>query len=114
MRGLLLGIFFYLIGQILIWFQTNGQFLSPWVKKNPLVVSAVGGTIISYVFIRATALIAEYYGGMIWPGRFIGFAVGIISFAYLTWVFMGEGLNIKTLISLGLALTLIAVQIFWK
>jgi hypothetical protein len=114
LRGLLLGIFFYLIGQILIWFQTNGQFISPWVKRNPLIVSAIGGTIISYMFIRATALIAEYYDGMIWPGRFIGFAAGIISFAYLTRVFMGEGLNIKTLISLGLALTLIAVQIFWK
>lgn len=114
MRGLLLGVLFYLIGQILTWFQTNGQFISPWIKKNPLIVSVVGGTAISYMFIKATGLIAEYYGGLIWPGRFIGFSVGILSFAYLTWALMGEGLNLKTIVSLGLALTLIAVQIFWK
>lgn len=114
MRNLLLGVLFYLIGQILTWFQTNGQFISPWIKKNPLIVSVVGGTAISYMFIRATALIAGHYDGLIWPGRFIGFSVGILTFAYLTWAFMGEGLNLKTLISLGLALTLIAVQIFWK
>lgn len=98
----------------MIWFQTNGQFISPWIKKNPLLVSAIGGTIISYMFIKATAYIAEYYEGQIWPGRFIGFAMGILSFTFLTWYLMGEGVNTKTAISLGLAFLLISVQLFWK
>ena len=94
-------------GQTLIWFQTNGQFFNSFAKKNPMLLSVVGGTIISYMFIKATALIAGHYGGELWPGRFIGFSLG-------TWYFMGEGINLKTWISLGLAFALIAVQLFWK
>lgn len=101
-------------GQTLIWFQTNSQFLSPWAKKNPLILSIIGGTVISYMFIKATGMIAGYYDGALWPGRFIGFSLGIGSFAFLTWYFMGESINLKTGISLGLAITLICVQLFWK
>lgn len=104
----------FLVGQTLIWFQTNGQFINDWAKRNPFIVSLVGGTVISYMFIHATRLIAEYYGGLVWPGRFIGFSMGITSFALLTWVFMGEGINMKTAVSLILAFALIAVQLFWK
>lgn len=104
----------FLAGQTLIWFQTNGQFISEWAKKNPLILSIVGGTAISYMFIKATALIAGYYDGALWPGRFIGFSMGITSFAFLTWYFLGEGINMKTTISLILAFALISVQLFWK
>ena len=38
----------FLVGQIGIWFQTNGQFISPWAKKNPWLLSVIGGTMISY------------------------------------------------------------------
>jgi len=51
---------------------------------------------------------------MLWPGRFIGFASGMMIFAFMTWSFMGEGINAKTGISLILALALIGVQIFVK
>ena len=104
----------FFAGQTMIWFQTNGQFISPWAKKNPIIISVLGGTIISYMFIKATAYIAGYYDGALWPGRFIGFSLGIASFAFLTWYFMGEGINSKTMVSLGLAVLLICVQLFWK
>ena len=104
----------FLAGQTLIWFQTNGQFINEWAKKNPLILSVVGGTVISYMFIKATAFIAAYYDGALWPGRFIGFSMGITSFAFLTWYFLGEGINMKTAVSLVLAFALISVQLFWK
>ena len=104
----------FLAGQTLIWFQTNGQFINEWAKKNPLILSVVGGTAISYMFIKATAFIAAYYDGALWPGRFIGFSMGITSFAFLTWYFLGEGINMKTAVSLVLAFALISVQLFWK
>ena len=72
----------FLVGQIGIWFQTNGQFISPWAKKNPWLLSVIGGTMISYAFIRATAFIATYYDGQLWPGRFIAFGSGIVGFFY--------------------------------
>ena len=43
-----------------------------------------------------------------------GFAVGIISFAFLTNIFLGESINSKTIISLVLAIILVLIQVFWK
>lgn len=114
MRGLIAGMLLFLAGQILIWFQTNGQFINEWAKNNTLILSIVGGTTISYFFINATRLIAEHYDGLLWPGRFIGFSMGITSFAFLTWYFMGEGINTKTTICVILALAIISIQLFWK
>ena len=114
MRGLILGMLLFFGGQTLIWFQTNGQFINEWAKKNPWLISILGGTVISYMFIKATALIAAHYDGALWPGRFIGFSMGITSFAFLTWYFLGEGINAKTGVSLCLAFALISVQLFWK
>jgi hypothetical protein len=114
MKNLVYGISLYFIGQSMIWFQTNGQFIWPWFKRNPLIMALIGGTIISYIFILATQLLAEYYDGSIWPGRFIGFAVGMVSFGILTSFFLGEGINTKTAVSLLLAIILICVQLFWK
>ena len=114
MRNLFFGIALYVVGQSLIWVQTNGQFVWPWFKRNPLPIALMGGTLISYMFIKATAFLVEYYDGQLWPSRFIGQALGIISFSTLTFLFLGEGINTKTGISLFLALCIMAVQVFWK
>jgi hypothetical protein len=114
LRNLIYGILLFLIGQSLIWFQTNGQFVWPWFKKNPIIVALIGGSTISYMFIVATKFIAEYYDGQLWPGRFIGFAMGMVSFGLLTYFIMDESLNQKTIISLSLSMLLICVQLFWK
>lgn len=111
---LLYGVILFALGQILVWFQSNGQFLWPIFKKNTLLVAIIGGTIVSYMLIHATRLIAEHYGGLIWPGRFIGFSLGMLVFSYLTWEFMDEIINTKTMISIFLAFLLICVQLFWK
>lgn len=113
-KNLIIGISLYVLGQTLIWFQTNGQFVWPWVKKNPLPVAFVGGTVISYILIKATQYTAEYYDGLLWPGRFLGFSIGVFIFGYMTWYYLGEGLTTKTLVSLFLAFILIGVQLFWK
>lgn len=114
MTNLIFGVFLFVFAQILIWVQTNGQFVWPWFKNNPLLVSLMGGTAISYVFIKGTALVAEHFDGLLWPGRFIGQASGILVFAAMTFLFLNEGINMKTGISLILAAILFGIQIFWK
>jgi hypothetical protein len=54
---LVYGAILFTLAQVLVWFQSNGQFLWPWFKRNPLILSMIGGTIISYVLIKATNLI---------------------------------------------------------
>ena len=114
MKDLLLGLGYFAVGHILIWFQTNGQFKWEWFANNPLILSIVGGTIISYTFIMGTKYAVEHFDGLLWPGRFMGFALGISSFAILSWWFMGEGISWKTLSSLLLSLVIITIQLFWK
>ena len=66
------------------------------------------------MFIYATKYIVEYFDGVLWPGRFIGFATGMMTFAILTSIYMNEGITSKTAISLVLATALVAIQILWK
>ena len=114
MVKLVLGIILFLLGQALIWVQTNGQFVWAWAKENPFWMAAIFPMPISYMFIYATTFVVEYFNGSLWPGRFIGFGTGMIVFSILTYLVMGEGITVKTLISLILATTLVAIQILWK
>ncbi len=114
MKQLTLAIVLFFAGQTLIWIQTNGQFLWKWFDKNPIILSISFGTIISYMFILATKHVVGHFDGLLWPGRFIGFGTGMIVFSILTYLVMGEGITVKTLISLILATTLVAIQILWK
>jgi hypothetical protein len=114
MSKFLLSIILFFFGQTLIWYQTNGQFKWKWFADHPLLVACLFAIPISYAFIIATKLVVGYFDGVLWPGRFIGFATGIISFGILTSIYMGEGITTKTAISLVLAIALVAVQIFWK
>ena len=114
MSKLFLGVLFFGIGQIIIWYQTNGQFLNKWAKDHPLMMSLIFGTLISYNFILGTKYIVEHFDGQLWPGRLIGFGIGAMSFGILTYIHMGEGITAKTAVTLVLATTLVLVQILWK
>ena len=84
MKNLVYGVLLFIVAQAIIWIQTNGQFVWPWFKKNPFLVSLTMGTVISYILIYATRFMVEYYDGLLWQGRFIAFGSGIISFTFLT------------------------------
>jgi hypothetical protein len=114
MSKLVIAILFFMIGNILIWFQTNGQFLWRWFEKNPIFLSIVFGGFISYFFIYATKYCYEYFNQLLWPIKFVGFSVGILTYAGMTYYFMHEGLTFKTILSLSLALLIILIQVFWK
>tara|TARA_Y100000593_G_scaffold77679_1_gene143913 strand:+ start:1181 stop:1525 length:345 start_codon:yes stop_codon:yes gene_type:complete len=114
MSRLLIGMLLFLLGQIMIWYQTNGQFKWEWCAKNPFAMALIFSIPISFAFIIATKYVVGYFDGQLWPGRFIGFATGIASFAVLTSFYMNEGINAKTMISLVLASALVAIQILWK
>ena len=114
MNKLLLAVLLFLLGQTIIWFQTNGQFLWKWFEKHPIILSITLGSIISYCFIHATKYAYLYFDGLLWPGRLVGFGSGMIVMAILTWCILGEGISTKTLVSLGLATTLVFIQVFWK
>ena len=99
--------------QLAVWFQLHGQFVWKWFDKNPLWL-CLAGVPISYGFILATKYGYVGFGNVLWAQRLIGFALGIISFAFCTYWFLGEGITSKTFVSLVLAMGLVLIQIFWK
>tara|TARA_A100001201_G_scaffold141135_1_gene135814 strand:- start:789 stop:1133 length:345 start_codon:yes stop_codon:yes gene_type:complete len=114
MNKLVIALILFTIGHILIWFQTNGQFLWRWFEKHPIFLSIFFGGFISYFFIFATKFSYQYFDGLLWPIKFVGFSVGIFTYAGLTYYFMNEGLTMKTLICVILASIIIGIQVLWK
>ena len=111
-KNIIYAILLYVIGQAMVWFQSNGQFMWPFFKKYPLLI-ACAGVPISYMFIMSTKI--SYNGfGALWPGRMIGFAIGVIIFTILSQAFMGETVNIKTALCLLLAVFIICIQLFME
>ena len=112
-KALVYCILIFIATQFVVWFQTNGQFISSWYKNNTFLVSLIGIPI-SYGYIYATKYGYEAFDGSLWSTRLLGFALGTISFAIMTHAMMGEGLNYKTLVSILLAISLVLIQLFWK
>ena len=111
--ALVLCLIIFFIVQVITWFQLNGQFFSPWFKNNVFLLCLMGVPI-SWLYIEATRMGFIAFEGLIWPGRLLGFAAGIFTFALCANIFMGEGLNTKTVVSLTLATALTLIQVFWK
>ena len=111
--ALILCLVIFFAVQVITWFQLNGQFFSPWFKNNVFILCLMGVPI-SWLYIEATRMGFIAFDGLIWPGRLLGFAMGILTFAICANMFMGEGLNTKTVISLILATILTLIQVFWK
>lgn len=110
---LVTGTLLFLLGQVLVWYQINGQFLSEWIKKHPLVMSLMGIPI-SYVYIVATRDLVIAFDGELWPQRLIGFSMGMIAFAFLTWFHLNQSITLKTAVTLALAALIVVIQIVWK
>lgn len=107
------GTILFLLGQTMVWYQINGQFISEWMKTHPIAVSFLGVPI-SFVYIYATQYLVEAFDGDMWPQRLIGFSMGMIAFAFLTWLHLNQGITLKTGVTLILAITIVLIQILWK
>jgi len=112
-RLILISLFWFFVAHIAVWFQLNGQFKWDWFKNNEWVL-ALAGVPISFLYLWGTKYAVNGFDGLLWPGRFVGFGVGMVVYAIFTGYFFNEGITPKTAISLGLAVLLISVQLFWK
>jgi len=112
-QKLISGSLLFLFGQTLVWYQINGQFISTWMKEHPIAVSFLGVPI-SFVYIYATQYLVEAFDGDMWPQRLIGFSMGMIAFAFLTWLHLNQSITLKTGITLILAVIIVLIQVLWK
>ena len=112
-KSILIGASLFLLGQLITFYQLNGQFIWEWFRKHEWAIALLGVPI-SFIFIWATRITVAGFDDLLWPARFIGFGTGMIIYAFCVWYYMGEPISTKTAISLLLALILICVQVLWK
>ena len=108
-KEILATIIILFLANIVIWFQLNAQLKWDWFKDNYWLMSLMGVPV-SYALLHSTKY--GYAGfGELWPIRLIGFAIGMITFPIITWLILGEGITLKSGLSLGLAVIIMLLQL---
>tara|TARA_Y100000593_G_scaffold51257_1_gene96436 strand:+ start:373 stop:708 length:336 start_codon:yes stop_codon:yes gene_type:complete len=104
-------ILIFLVCNILIWYQLNSQLVWEWAKgMKSMWIMALLGIPISLLFWWATKI--GYDGlGSLWKIRLLGFGVSMLIFPVMTYFYLGETMTIKTILSLGLAITIMLLQL---
>ena len=108
------GILFMALANILAWFQFNSQFVWPWFKDKPILTNLIFAVPMGVCFWYGIKLIVEA-SGQLWTSKLVGFGVGNIIFAAMTWAMLNETpFTSKTMACLFLAFLIILIQLFWK
>lgn len=97
--------------QIVTWFQMFGQFKWDFFKNNIFLV-CLTGIPITLMYYYSTKFGVEGFGNS-WSLRIIQFVMGIIIFTIFNYYFLGEGINTKNTICLGLCFIILLIQAFW-
>lgn len=100
------------LGQIAVWFQIYAPLKIDSLKNDWFIYGMA--IPITFIFRQGISMVTESSGGSMWPSRFLTFTLGMFSFAFLTWYFNNESINLKTGICLTLAASIIFIQILWE
>ena len=108
---ILLTIIIFFLNNIVIWYQLNSQLVWDfWKTPKGIVISILMGIPISAMFWLATKW--GYQGfGTLWPVRFMGFATSMMTFPIMTWLYLGEVMSLKIIITLFLALIIMLLHL---
>jgi hypothetical protein len=113
MNRLLLGFLYGLAAQILTFLQLQGGIKYNWYNKYPVLILSIAIPI-SWLYIKSVEHFVHSFNGEIWPSRLIGFGIGIVVFALMSYFLFNEAINLKTFVCLILAFGILGIQIFWK
>ena len=102
-----------LLGQIFSFMQLQGSVKYGWFAKYPILI-LLSSIPAAWFYIKSVEHLVTAFDGQLWPSRLIGFGIGIVVFVSLSILLFKEPITAKTLVCLGLALSILGVQIFWK
>jgi multidrug transporter EmrE-like cation transporter len=111
--NIIYGVLYGLIAQIGSFIQLQGAIRYGWYQKYFWLV-LISSIPLSWLYIKSVEHIILAFDGQLWPSRLIGFGLGIMVFSVMSHYLFKEPFSPKTLVCIGLGLTIIALQIFWK
>ena len=104
-------ILLFFVCNIIIWYQLNSQLVWEWAKGyKSMGLMALLGIPISLLFWWATKIGYEGFGSL-WKIRLLGFGISMLTFPIMTYFYLGEAMTIKTILTLGLAITIMLLQL---
>ena len=108
---IILTILIFFVNNILVWYQMNGQLaIEFWRSTRGIITSLLMGIPTAGLFWLATKY--GYMGfGNLWAVRLSGFAIGMLTFPIMTYLYLGETITLKTVISLILATIIMLLQL---
>ncbi len=111
--NIIYGILFGLLGQIGSFMQLQGAMKLGWFPKYfwPVLLMSIP---LSWFYIKSVEYFVTAFNGQLWPSRLIGFGLGIFVFSLMSHYLFKEPFTPKTIVCIGLGLTIIAIQILWK
>jgi len=108
---ILITILIFFMNNIMIWYQLNGQLVWDfWKSWKGITLSLLMGIPITAMFWYATKIGYQGFGNL-WSVRLLGFATSMISFPIMTWLYLGEMITLKTIISIVLAIAIMLLQL---
>jgi multidrug transporter EmrE-like cation transporter len=110
---LFIGILYGILAQILTFIQLQGNIKWGFLQKYP-ILTLLSAVPLSYMFLKSVEHLVKSFNGEIWPSRLIGFSIGIIVFALMSYLIFKEPITLKTIICLILGMIILAIQILWK
>jgi hypothetical protein len=114
MSKLFVATLFFVFGQLVGWYQSNGPVISKWMNDNILLCSILIAPFTGIFFAYGTKMMYEELD-QLWSVRFIAFACGYLVFIPLAWWHLGESpFTLKNLTSMFLCVTLISIQFLMK
>jgi hypothetical protein len=84
-----------------------------WYPKYlwPVLIMSIP---LSWLYLKSVEYFVAAFNGEIWPSRLIGFGLGILTFSILSHFMFKEPFSPKTLVCIGLGISIIGIQILWK
>ena len=110
-KYVVLTVILFIVNNILIWYQLNSQLVWDWAKgTKSMWLMSLMGIPISLMFWYATKI--GYLGfGNLWAVRFMGFATSMMTFPIMTYLYLGEPMSLKIIVTLILAVVIMIIQI---
>ena len=111
--NIIYGMLFGFLGQIGSYLQLQGAMKLGWFPKYfwPVLLMSVP---LSWFYIKSVEYFVAAFDGQLWPSRLIGFGLGIVVFSIMSHYLFKEPFSPKTLVCIGLGISIILIQILWK
>ena len=108
-----IAILYGLVAQTITFLQLQGPYRYDLLRNNPRPVLCMAIPI-AWLFTKSTHYFYIASEGQLWPGRLIGFGIGMIVFSLMSYALFKEPMTMKTVVTLILSVIIVCLQIFWK